>query len=145
MTIDWTRVVTAEAAGAAALEEARAAAAARLIGAIDAFALAVTGTIPAAEMASWPAKEAAARATVAGTAAPADAALLAAEAEVTGEAPGDLARIVCDRADALRAIAARLAGVRRKALAAFAAAGDPDAVAVALGAALEAIDSIGEG
>lgn len=132
MSIDWSRIVTAEAQAATSLAAAQAAAGAGLQRALDAAAAAATGAVPLAEKLSWPGKEAAARAVAAGTATAADAALLAAEAAITGEATGDLAQRILARAEALRVLAARLAGLRRRTEAAIAAADSPLAVAQAL-------------
>lgn len=132
MTIDWSRMITPEEQAAAELAAARTAAADRLTGMLDARARAITGEVPVAEMASWPAKEAAARAHLAGTADTPALAMLAAETSLTGEATADLATRIVANADAYRLAAAHLAGLRRATLAAIAAAATPEAVAEVL-------------
>jgi len=112
MTIDWSRMITPEEQAAAELAAARTAAADRLTGMLDARARAITGEVPVAEMASWPAKEAAARAHLAGTADTPALAMLAAETSLTGEATADLATRIVANADAYRLAAAHLAGLR---------------------------------
>ncbi|MCC6306572.1 MAG: hypothetical protein IT545_15445 [Rhodobacteraceae bacterium] len=139
MTIDWGKRESAGERAAGELARARAAAAAGLVGAIEAAAEAATGRVPLAERLSWPAKEAAARAILAGAATAADLGLIAAEAAVTGEVPGDLALRIVGRAEALRTIAARLAGLRRRTLAEIGAAATAAAAAGVLAAARDGI------
>jgi len=93
--------------------------------ALDRTALTVAGSAPVAEMVSWPVKEAAARAVLAGSATPGDSAMIATEAAITGETATALARRIVARADTFRAAAARIAGLRRKYTALIDAIADP--------------------
>jgi hypothetical protein len=129
---------------AEALAGARAAAEAQLVAWIEALAGRVTGPVPAAEMISWPIKEAAARRILAAAEAPGDLELIAAEAGVTGETAGDLVDLIVARADAYRAVMATLTGLRRMAAGAFAAASDLEALEAArltVGAASASIEA----
>lgn len=110
--IDWTQMQTAADRHAADLDAARQAARAELALALAQLADAITGVVPEAEKLSWSAKEAAARALVDQPTIVADP-VLQAEAALTGEAVLDLARKVIVNANAYRAAAAVLAGVRR--------------------------------
>lgn len=96
---------------------------------IDARAEAITGTVPLVERLSWGAKEQAARAVIAGTPSPEEAAMIAGEASVTGEEVPALATRILANADAWRLIAARMAALRRQATAALATAENEAAVA----------------
>jgi hypothetical protein len=133
--IDWARVIAPGTHAA----EARARAETRLSEAIEAATLMLTGTVPLTEKLSWTAKEEAARAWVAGLADPAQRALLEGEAGVTGEDPGDLAARVLRNAEAWRLAIARLSGLRRRTVAALAAAPDPAAIEAVLAEGLAAL------
>lgn len=122
--IDLTQMITAEARAAAALDAAREAARGDLLADIDAAVRAMTGTVPEAEKLSWTTKEAAALAHEADSATPEQAAMLAAEAGITGETLADLAGRVLAAAAAYRQAAAVIAGIRRKYEAEIDAAGD---------------------
>lgn len=99
---------------------------AAVMSAITAVEDALTAGVPLAEKLSWSAKEAAARAIVAGVGLAADQSLLAGEAALTGETVEDLAARVIARADLYRFAVSRLAGIRRAAGTAIAAAQRPD-------------------
>lgn len=99
------------------------------------FMASVTGPVPIDERLSWDAKEAAARAYVAETADAAQTAMIDGEAAITGEVPADLAAIIIARADTFRAVVSRVAGLRRKTIAAIDAVTDPADYEVALAAA----------
>lgn len=85
----------------------------------DAFAVAVHGPVPDIERASWATKEIAARAFLAGGASTSQIAMLQPEAVLTGETLEVLATKIVANADAYVAIAGRLAGERRLAMAAL--------------------------
>lgn len=87
-----------------------------------------TASLPVAEVASWPAKSAAARAHLDGAPQP----MILAEAAVTGEEAEDLARAILAKADLYTAIIARVTGLRRTTEAQIATADTPEAVADAL-------------
>jgi hypothetical protein len=107
---------------------------------IAAFTASVTGPVPIDERLSWDAKEAAARAYVATTADTLQAAMIEGEAAVTGEDPATLAAIIIVKADAFRAIAAKVAGLRRKTVTTIDAVKDPaDYEVVLLTAKAEAV------
>ncbi len=67
--------------------------------------------------------------------------MLQAEATETSETVEALAQPIVERADAMRAPAARISGVRRRISAAIAAAADPAAVAAAVADARAARDA----
>ena len=92
---------------------------------IAGFTAAVTGPVPVDERLSWDAKEADARAYIAETATAAQTAMIEDEAAITGEVPADLAAIIIAKADTFRAVVARVAGLRRKTIAAIDAVTDP--------------------
>lgn len=98
---------------------------------------------PAGERLSWPAKEDAARAHLAGTAAPHQTALLAAEADEASETVDAIAAVILARADAWRQTAGHLSGLRRRALAAIDAAPDTAAVDAAVDALRAGIEAAG--
>lgn len=119
-----------------------AAANAAMVAWLDGFTAAVTGPIPIDERLSWDAKEAAARACIAETADVAQTALIEEEAAVAEEDPADLAALIITRADTFRAVIAKLAGLRRKTMAAIDAVSEPsdyETVLLAAKAELEAI------
>jgi hypothetical protein len=123
---------------AALLAGARGRALSEAVALIDARAEAITGTVPLVERLSWGAKDAAARAVIAGLPNPEELAMIAGEARITGEAVMDLAARIRANADAWRLIAARMAALRRQVATAIAEAGDEGAIALILaGLALE--------
>lgn len=132
--IDFSRAVTAEAALAAALAEAKASATSRAIAMIEAASDAITGPVPLAEQLSWTAKEDAARELLDAPEGvmPSSAAILSGEAAVTGEELRDLAGRIIANADAYRAAVSRLAGLRRLTVAAITGAESVEAVQAAL-------------
>ena len=99
-----------------------------VLAAISAVEEALTSGVPLAEKLSWTAKEQAALAVYAGTETEADTALLAGEASITGETVTELAARIIAAAEAYRFAASRLAGIRRAAEKAIAAAETPDAL-----------------
>ncbi len=108
----------------------------RLATAADAMAQVLTGVAPLAEQLSWPVKEAAARATLAGTADSGQTALLAAEAAVTGETVADLAGKVIANAAAYHAASGYIAGWRRKTMQDVDTAADDAAIAAIVSQAI---------
>ncbi|MFN3721683.1 MAG: hypothetical protein ACK4VZ_01450 [Paracoccaceae bacterium] len=136
--IDFERIVTAQAVEAAHLARTRDDAAAVVATAIEAAMTRCSDTVPIAEMLAWGAKELAARAVVADPEAEPDAILMV-EAEMTGESVADLAARIIINAKDHRSLVSLLTGVRRKALAAIAAAADAEAIA---GVLKDAIDRI---
>jgi hypothetical protein len=102
-----------------------AAAKAAMVEWIAGFTATVTGPVPVDERLSWDAKEQAARAYVAETADAAQTSMIEDEAAITGEVPADLAAIIIAKADTFRAVVARVAGLRRKTIAAIDAVTDP--------------------
>ena len=130
--IDFSQTVSAADIADRALVSAKAAATAEVVAAVEAAATAITGPIPEAEKASWPAKAEAARALIADTATVAQAAMIEAEARVTGEDTLSLAGTIVAKADAYATLAATLAGLRRHTLRAVAQADTPEAVAAAI-------------
>lgn len=120
MLIDLALIQTAEAKALARMEAARGAALADLTGWLAATTAAVTGPVPLAEQLSWLAKEAEARALLAGGP---EGGMIAGEAAVTGEPAADLAARIVARADAYRVLIAALTGLRRKMEGAIGAAG----------------------
>lgn len=122
--LDGTWVLDA----AAALGDAKARATSGMVAWISALLASLTAGYPPEEVASWPVKAAAARLHLSG----APQAMIEIEAQITGEAPDDLARSIVARADKTAAIMAATAGLRRTTAAAIAAAETPEAVAGAL-------------
>jgi hypothetical protein len=112
---------------AAALARARGECTAALLAWLDEIAEGITGRVPRAERDSWPQKEIAARALLAGKPEPEDRLLLAAEARLTGETEADLAGKIVANADAYRALIGALSAVRRTGSEAIRAADDPAA------------------
>lgn len=98
------------------LYRAQAAALARLALEADLFAAQLTGPVSQAEKDSWPSKEAAARAVLAGTETENDTVMLQAEADLTSETLPDLAGFIVSSADIYRTAAAKIAGIRRMAV-----------------------------
>lgn len=132
--IDFSQAISAEARAAAALAEARDAGLREVVGMIEAATEALTGAVPMAERLVWSAKEEAAQAVVEGRADAVTRALIEAEAHVTGEAPDLLAARVLRKAQGYREALALMSGLRRKAAAEIAAAGDAAEVEAALAA-----------
>jgi|GEM_PF-4372181 len=95
---------------------------AAVIAAIEAVEETLTAGVPLAEKLSWATKEQAALAVLGGTDSPADTALLAGEASITGETVVELAARIIAAAEAYRFAASRMAGIRRAAEKAIAAA-----------------------
>lgn len=128
LKIDFSKVVTAEAGAAAALDRAQTEAAARLTALFEAAGAALLDGVPRVEQLAWPARESAARAVLAGAATPLQAELLAREAKMTAEPVEVLAAAVVAEAEAFQRAAARLTGLRRAASAALADSATPGAV-----------------
>lgn len=103
----------------------KASAKSRVAARADQIADMITGTVPLSERLSWPTKEAAARAVLAGTATAVQQSLIGAEAQVTGETPAALASSIVAKADAYIVAAGLIAGLRRKTMAAIDALADP--------------------
>lgn len=97
--------------------EVKAAAMRRVVTRADEIAEIITGAVPLAERLSWPTKEAAARAIIAGTATAEQQAIIGAEAQMTGETAADLAVRVVANATRYMTAAGLIAGQRRKVLA----------------------------
>ena len=98
---------------------------------IDGFLAPFTAGRPRDEIASWPAKAAAAESHLAGK----PHAMILAEAAVTGENPDDLALSIAIKAQAYMVIAAKVAGLRRATEGAINAATSQDEISAALDAA----------
>ncbi len=94
-----------------------------------------TADTPIDERLSWDAKEAAARAWLAGTASVEQIALLDAECAITGETRDNLALLILANADLFRAVIGSVSGVRRTTSDAIDAAETPEAVQAVLDAA----------
>ena len=122
---------TADEIAEQALADARATALAQIPQILAQAAEAITGTVPVSEQVSWPVKAAAARAYLADEATAAQGADLQAEADLTGETIEDLAQAIVTRADAYAQTAAKMAGLRRRAESAVAAATTQDEVNLA--------------
>ncbi|MEM9522759.1 MAG: hypothetical protein AAF982_01990 [Pseudomonadota bacterium] len=91
----------------------------------DQFVAPLIEHAPPAERLSWPVKEAAAEAHLAGEATPPQTDLLAAEASITGESLDELATHIVATAAIFRQVAAAIAGLRRKVAAEIRAEPDP--------------------
>jgi hypothetical protein len=137
--IAWDTRKTAAEIAARQLADARADAAARIVAAVDACTLAITGLVPADEKLSWPTKEAAARAHIAGTADAAQTALLTGEATATGETLDALAAKIAANATVYRAAISTLTGLRRVGMAAVESASTQGEVWAARDAAVAAV------
>lgn len=111
------------------LEEVRAEALARMRAWIAEFVGQFTQGVPAAELASWPAKAAAARAFLATGI---EQSLISAEAAVTGEPADRLAKRIASKAEAYEHIIARVTGLRRATEAAVTTAETPAEIQAAL-------------
>lgn len=133
--IDWSKKITAEAAKAAAFASAKDAAIAELVAWSNAVAMAITGPVPLAEMLSWTAKEAAARAVIAGTATPAETRMIGVEANIGKSSAADLAGRIVANADLYRDAIAKLTALRIEAMRAGDKATTPAGVAEAVTAA----------
>ncbi len=118
---------------------------AAVLAAIEAVETALTSGVPLAEKLSWTAKEQAAIAVLADTASPADTALLAGEASITGETVAELAGRIVAAAEAYRFAASRMAGIRRAAERAIASAGTGEELLQAVEAAEAQCAAIIEG
>lgn len=144
MNIDFTRMITAPDVAAAGLSSLRDTARAGLSAAIEEVTLAITGPVPLAEKLSWASKEEAARDVLAAletgirTAPP----IIAGEAAITGETVPDLARRILRNADAYRAAAAAMTGLRRKAERALDDAGTAAGIAAAMAEAKSGLTAI---
>lgn len=103
----------------------------------DKMAEQITGIVPMTEQLSWPVKETAAVAYQANAATQAQLALLAAEAQVTGEQVEDLVAKIVTNATAYHTAAGTIAGLRRKAAEVIDAATDTTGVAAALAGLIE--------
>lgn len=98
----------------------------RVVAFADALAEQITGPVPAAEKLGWDKKEAAARAHVAGVATAAQTAMLEGELEAAGGLDADLDDLavkIIAKADFYALAVARIAGIRRRAMAAIDALG----------------------
>ncbi|MDP1668602.1 hypothetical protein [Phaeovulum sp.] len=113
----------------------KASAQAEMLAWVDNFTAIFTADTPIDERLSWDAKEAAARAWLAGTATAEQEALLRAEAEITGESTDNLALLILANADLFRAVIGRVSGLRRTTSDAINAAETPEAVQAVLDAA----------
>ncbi|PKP71843.1 MAG: hypothetical protein CVT82_00280 [Alphaproteobacteria bacterium HGW-Alphaproteobacteria-4] len=91
-----------------------------------------TADTPLDERLSWDAKEAAARAHIAGTADAAQVELLQAEAALTGETVDNLSLLILANAELFRQIVGRVSGLRRVTRDAINAAETPEAVQAVL-------------
>lgn len=132
MRIDFSKAQSIETCAQAGLNAARGAAGRRLALLIETAMTELSGPLPLEEKLAFPAKEAAARALLAGEAAAAQLELISVEAEAAGETPEALARRVVARAGDWHAALARLTGLRRRVAAAVAGAATPEAVEEAL-------------
>jgi hypothetical protein len=77
------------------------------------FTEGITGPVPLDEKLSWDAKEAAAKAVIAGTATAEQQSLLDDEAALTSETTTDLANTIVAKATVYRQVVSRVAGLRR--------------------------------
>lgn len=77
------------------------------------FTEGVTGPVPLDEKLSWDAKEAAAKAVIAGNATLEQQSLLDDEAALTSETTADLANVIVTKATLYRQVVSRVAGLRR--------------------------------
>lgn len=89
------------------------------------FTEGVTGPVPLDEKLSWDAKEAAAKAVIAGNATDEQQSLLDDEAALTSETAANLANIIVARAAVYRQVVSRVAGLRRVLTAQIEAETDP--------------------
>lgn len=137
---DWLAYLAWTAAGNQAtvpvpdLAQIKAAAKSRVAARADQIAEAITGTVPLAERLSWPTKEVAARAVLAGTATTGQQMILGAEAQVSGETVAVLAASIVAKADLYMTAVGLIAGQRRKTMAAIDAVTDPSTAAASLAA-----------
>lgn len=139
--IDFSKMVTAEDKATERLKRARVAAEDEVLAALSAAADQLTGVVPEAEKLSWPDKEAAAKAMLAGSATDDQLAMLNAEVQSTGETIEELATTVTAKAAAYRQAAAQMAGLRRATIKAVSAATTPEAVAAAIGGFRQALSA----
>ena len=91
----------------------------------DKFTEGVTGVIPKDEKLSWDAKEASAKAHIAGTADAEQTALLQSEADLTGETLTELSNIIITKAATFRTVVGKVAGLRRAMMTSIDAESDP--------------------
>lgn len=89
------------------------------------FTESVTGPVPLDEKLSWDAKEAAAKAVIAGTATTEQQSLLDDEADLTTETTASLANTIVSKASIYRQVVSRVAGLRRVLSAQIEAETDP--------------------
>lgn len=89
------------------------------------FTEGVTGPVPLDEKLSWDAKEAAAKAFIAGTATAEQQSLLDDEAALMSEETADLANVIVSKAAIYRKVVSRVAGLRRALTAQIEAEADP--------------------
>lgn len=108
---------------------------AAVLASIASVEAALTAGVPLGEKLSWTAKEQAALAVFSGNDSPADTALLAGEASITGETVAELAQRIIAAAEAYRFAASRMAGIRRAAEKAIAVAADAAALEQAVATA----------
>lgn len=141
MSIDYSQMVTAEARAAADLASAREAALITLVAWLEERARQITGAVPETERLSWTTKEAAARALLAGTATPAQSAMLELEAALIGRTSAQLADRITAKADAWQMIAAVFAATRQIAEKGIVAATTPNGTVEALTAAQTACEA----
>lgn len=92
---------------------------------IDEFTEGVTGAVPKDEKLSWDAKEAAAKAVIAGNATAEQQSLLDDEAALTSETTANLANVIVTKAALYRQVVSRVAGLRRVLTAQIEAEADP--------------------
>jgi hypothetical protein len=110
------------------LAEARAIAIAAMTARIDQFTAQFTAGVPAAELASWPTKAAAAELVLAGGTSP----IVTAEADALGQDPKAVATKIAAKSAAYTAIIGAVSGLRQSTEAAIKAAATPKAVDAAL-------------
>ena len=91
----------------------------------------LTADYPRSEVLSWPRKADVAERWLADTSRPVPP-IIAEEAQLTAQAPEDLARTIIQRAEVFERVAGVIAGLRRKVLAAIDAATTPEEVETAL-------------
>ena len=111
--MDLSKLITAEAKAAEALEAARAKALADVMAWIDRASVPLTAGVPMQEQIGWPVKEAAAVAVLAGTATDAQQQMIGAEAAITGEAIPALCETIIGKATAYHGAVGIISGLRR--------------------------------
>lgn len=115
----------------------------KMRGTISATARSVTGTYPQEERESWPQKEAAARAILAGTPSASDTALIGAEATILGVTPEDRAQLIVTNADIFRSTIGTLSGIRSVTETALAAATSETEIETAMSTMRSLLQTVG--